>query len=247
MAAADSTNDIVTDEPATRELEPDFFISVYGGGEMCTINESYQKHVDDSDAHMYRTWVNVSLLKRLGNLFSGSVESAASATDLILLMVLTVLLIAFFVLWQFVIFFIVLAVLALFSGGTALKLLKGTFIETRSSKVDLSKLDDFIKEQVGLGRFVDVRGEEPFVAPEFTKKALQSTSLFKWGIYISLIVATLFTVFEILSQFLLQSWLTNIGFLLVFGLSFLAGIVIMDVGAYMRRSNQKFVLDENTD
>ena len=126
MTTVDTTND--TEESVKNEAEPDFFISVYGGGGIHTIGESYQKHVEDPDAHMYRTWVNVSILKRIGNLFSGSVESAASASDLVLLIIVTVLLIAFFVFWQFIIFFIVIAVLAIFSGGTALKILKGTFI-----------------------------------------------------------------------------------------------------------------------
>ncbi|MDF1541426.1 MAG: hypothetical protein P1Q69_21180 [Candidatus Thorarchaeota archaeon] len=175
-----ATSDTVDNSSSqkTDEIEPDLFITVYGGKKV-EVDRSFKNHIGEDDSHSYQTWVNISVLKRFGNLFGGSVESAGGVTDLLLLMAITVIIIGLFFLWQVVIFFIVIIVLALLSGGAALKFVEGTFIETNADRIDSLKLDSFVKEQVGKGYFVDLRSEELYELEPFTTKTLTSTTAFK--------------------------------------------------------------------
>ncbi len=214
--------------------EPDVFISVYGG-KKDEVDKSFKRNLNIQGAHSYHTWISVSLLKRFGNFFSGSVESAAGVTDMLLVIAAAAIIVGFFFLWQFVIFFIVIFVLTLFSGGVVLKFVKGTFIETRSSELDPSSFDTFVQEQIKNGCFVNLRVPTDYSTKPFTGRAVRATKLFTGGIYLSLLVATLFTVMELLSFIFFQSWLTDVAILAAYGLSFLAGVFVMDIGILYRR------------
>ncbi len=233
IASKDETSTQVADKE-----EPDLFITVYGG-KKDEVDQSFKEHTEIPDAHSYQTWISVSVLRRFARLFSGSVESAGGAGDLVLVIAVTILIIAFFFLWQFVVFFIVILVLALFSGGVAFRFIKGTFIEIMAADLDSRKFDEFVKKQMLKGYFIDLRATRAFDTQPYTKRALESTKIFKWGIYFSLIVATLFVGLEILIYLLTHFWQTQIWFLAVFGFGFLIGILIMDIGVYLRRSAAK--------
>jgi len=139
--------------------------------------------------------------------------------------------------------------LALFSGGASLKFVRGTFIEADHSKIDLIKLDNFVKEQILAGRFVKV--ESLPVSDKLgktTKDASRATTFFRRGIYIAMIIATLLLVIEVVYYFLMNHWLSGLDpvtgpqeiiVLFFFGFVFLLGILIMNTGVLMRRGLSK--------
>ncbi|MFW9909046.1 MAG: hypothetical protein ACFFEF_10755 [Candidatus Thorarchaeota archaeon] len=238
MAAPDSDDSHVSNDYSST-LDPDFFISVYGGRKS-DVEESLKKHLaPEEDAHLYQTWVNVSLIRRVGGIFSGSVESAGGITDLLFLLVVTVMIISLFIFWQLVVYVVVMIVLALLSGGAALKFLRGTFIELREERVDYGRLEDFVKEQVANGHFVHIKGEDSSKFLEYSRKATSATNLFKAGIYLSLLFATLILVVEVAYYFLNHRWLTDITSLLIFGISFILGVLLMDIGVVQRQLHDR--------
>jgi hypothetical protein len=221
------------DEHANETFQPDLFVSVYGG-KKDDVTRSFMGMSDEDNSNVYGTWVNIAVLKRFGTLFGGSVESAGGATDLLFLIIVSAVILGFYVFWQIVVFFLVIILLALFSGGAALKFVHGTFIEALGEKVDSKKLDGFLKEQIASGRFVEVRVSDSYSTESFTRKASSATGVFKLGIYIALIVATAFLAVEVLNLALTHLWLTNTLPLVVFGLAFLLGAVVMDAGVVLR-------------
>ncbi len=221
------------DEHKAEKFQPDLFVTIYGG-KKDDVTQSFMGRSDEESTHVYSTWVNIGVMKQFGNLFGGSVESAGGATDLLFLIIVSAIILGFYVFWQIVVFFLAILVLALFSGGAALKFVRGTFIEALSEKVDSKKLDDFLKEQIVSGRFVEVRTGTNYRAEPFTRRASGATRVFKAGIYIALIVATAFLIVELLYFVLIHLWLTDLLALVVFGLAFLLGAVVMDTGVIMR-------------
>lgn len=168
---------------------------------------------------------------------------------MIVMFIFVALILAVFAFWQVVIFIIVILVLALFSGGASFKFIRGTFIEADHSKMDLDKLNAFVKEQIQKGRFVKVESK---VAgdqlSDFTKRATRATRVFRNGIKVSLAISTIFLIVEVAYRLLVGHWLSGldpvtgpqeIWVLIGFGLIFLIGIIGMDVGVLMRRSLSK--------
>lgn len=229
-------------------FEPTMTISVYGGKKN-EVKESIERNLELTDESFYQTWLSVNVMKQLGFLFEGGVESSGGIIEMIVMFVLVAIILAAFAFWQVVIFIIVLLVLALFSGGAALKFVKGTFIEADHTKIDLTKLDNFVKEQIKSGRFVKV--ESLPVSDQLgktTKDASHATTVFRRGIYLSMVIATLVLVVEVAYFFLMGHWLSGLNpitgpqeviVLYCFGLAFLLGILIMDMGVLMRRSLSK--------
>ncbi|TFG12404.1 hypothetical protein EU537_09580 [Candidatus Thorarchaeota archaeon] len=224
------------------ESEATLEIAVYGGSKE-EIGESFAKY-QSSDVHIYQTWVNIRALRRLGFLFEGGVESAGGLFEVVIMLLAIVLVVAMFAFYHLVIFFIVFAVLAVLSGGVALKYLRGTFIEGDESKIDLNDLVPFVKEQIKGGYFVEVQTRSGEIESETIKRSNRDTMLFKRGIHLSLIVSTLFFVIEVIYRLFFLDWLTNTGILLVFGLVFLGGVFIMNSGAFLRRRFEK-ILEDN--
>jgi hypothetical protein len=140
-----------------------------------------------------------------------------------------------FAFYHLVIFFIVFAVLAILSGGVALKYLRGTFIEGDESEADIKALVPFVREQILSGNFVEVKTKTHEIEQPIIRRANRDTTLFKRGIHLTLIVSTLFFVIEVIYRLFFAEWLTNIEVLAVFGLIFLGGVLIMNSGAFLRR------------
>lgn len=221
---------------------PDLRVTVYGGNRE-EVKQSIETQLGP-DTRYYQTWITLSILKRFGFVFEGGVESSGSLEGVICMFVLVIAMFAVFFFWQFIVFFIVIGVLAIFSGGAALRFLRGTFIESQSEKMDFSKLESFAREQVEAGRFikVDCDAEDAEIGP-IAVKASSTTQIFEVGIWLSLGIATLFLVFEIAYWVIYRNWIgelnpesfeQEISLLVLFGLAFLLGIIIMDLGVYKR-------------
>ena len=120
-------------------------MSVYGG-KRNDVKDSIERNLELTDEGFYQTWLSINVMKQLGFLFEGGVESSGGIIEMIIMFIFVALILAAFAFWQVVIFMIVLLVLALFSGGAAFKFVRGTFIEADHTKIDLTKLDNFVKE-----------------------------------------------------------------------------------------------------
>ena len=230
------------------ESEPTMEISVYGG-KRDEVKESIERNLELTDENFYQTWLSINVMKQLGFLFEGGVESSGGIIEMIVMFVFVAIILAAFAFWQVVVFIIVILVLAIFSGGAAFKFIRGTFIEADHTRIDLVKLDNFVKEQIKKGRFVKVEStaaESGF--SDFTKKATRSTKIFRRGINISLIIATIFLIVEVAYRLLTNRWLTGLNpgtgtlelfVLVIFGFIFLSGVISMDIGVLMRRNLSK--------
>ncbi|MFW9809258.1 MAG: hypothetical protein ACFFE6_07750 [Candidatus Thorarchaeota archaeon] len=233
---------------SNENFEPTMKIAVFGGkrGE---VKESIERNLELTDESFYQTWLSINVMKKLGFMFEGGVESSGGIIEMLVMFAFVVLILALFAFWQVVVFVIVILVLALFSGGAAFKFVKGTFIEADHTKIDLHKLDNFVKEQIQKGNFVKVESlpaEDKLT--ETTKDATHATTVFRRGINLSMLVATLFLITEILYYFVMGYWLSGLNSLTAdieiivlycFGLAFLLGIMIMNFGVLMRRSLKK--------
>lgn len=230
------------------ESEPTMAISVYGG-KKDDVKESIERNLELTDESFYQTWLSINVMKQLGFLFEGGVESSGGLLEMIVMFILVAIILAAFAFWQIVIVIIVILVLAIFSGGASFKFIRGTFIEVDHTKIDLAKLDNFVKEQIQKGRFVKVESEVAESSlSDFTKKATKATRVFRNGIKISLVISTIFLFVEVAYRFIVGHWLTGqdpvtgpqeLWALFGFGLVFLIGIIAMDVGVLMRRSQNK--------
>ncbi|MHA3964791.1 MAG: hypothetical protein AM325_014770 [Candidatus Thorarchaeota archaeon SMTZ1-45] len=228
--------------------EPTMTISVYGG-KRDEVKESIERNLELSDESFYQTWLSINVMKQLGFLFEGGVESSGGIIEMIVMFVLVALILAVFAFWQVVVFIIVILVLALFSGGASFKYIRGTFIEADHTKMNLDKLDNFVKEQIQKGRFVKVELKTMDAnLNDFTNRATRATKVFRNGINISLAISTIFLIVEVVYRFFAGHWLSGldpitgsleIWVLIGFGLVFLISIILMDIGVLMRRSLSK--------
>jgi len=210
-------------------------VSVYGGKKK-EVFESIERHLGASEeAELYHTWVNVSAMRRLAFLFEGGVESAGGIIEIVCMFAVLLLLLALFAFWQLVVAIFVLVVLALFSGGAALKYLRGTFLSVPLDGIDLNAVEQLTKEQVTAGQFVNVAidNAEKNIGP-IALASSKATRLFKTGIHIALLTATLFLVLEIAFRLLTEGWAFDAIILLVFGWAFFLGIALMDGGVVLR-------------
>ena len=227
---------------------PTMEISVYGG-RRDEVKESIERNLELSDESFYQTWLSINVMKQLSFLFEGGVESSGGLLEMIIMFVVVAIILAAFAFWQVVVFIIVILVLAVFSGGASFKYIRGTFIEADHTKLDLAKLDNFVKEQIERGRFVKVESEAAEAhLSDFTKRATRATRVFRDGIKLSLIVSTVFLLVEVVYRYFAGHWLSGLDpvtglqelwVLLGFGVVFLLGIVVMDIGVLMRRSLSK--------
>jgi hypothetical protein len=168
---------------------------------------------------------------------------------MIVMFVFVAIILAAFAFWQIVVFMIVILVLAVFSGGASLKFIRGTFIEGDHTKIDLAKLDSFVREEVQKGRFVKVESEAAEAGlSDFIKSSTRATKMFRNGIKLSLVISTIFLIVEVAYRFWQGHWLTGLNpitgtlelyVLIGFGLIFLIGIITMDIGVLMRRRLMK--------
>lgn len=206
------------------------------GGTKSDVETSVKEHlIESEDMQMYQTWVNVAALRRIGLIFQGGVEASGAITDLLCLITVIGAILMIFVFWQIVVFFAVILVLTLLSGGSALKYLRGTYITAEAAKIDSSRLEQFVIDQLKSGNFVGINDPEKAIQPgPLTKKSNQAKFAFTTGIYIALGVATVFLIEEVLYWWFFQTWWPPMMFLLVLGIGFLIGVFAMDLGVVLR-------------
>ena len=225
------------EETTEIQPEPKITISIYGGKKDEVMDSVSQHLAPDEEASVYETWINVRALRSLGFLFVGGVESAGGLFEVVCMFVVLAVILALFVLWNLIVFFLVLVVLAVLSGGRAIKYMRGTFIEADVSKIDTTGLDAFVKAEVIKGRYIEAKAEDTERFGEITRTASSMTRLFRLGINWAMIVATAFLIFELVYRFFTLTWSTDFWFLLFFGITFLVGVVVMDIGILkLRRS-----------
>ena len=206
------------------------------GGKKDVVEASVKEHlVESEDIELYQTWVNVAALRRIGLIFQGGVEASGAIADLLCLITVIGAILMIFVFWQVVVFFAVILVLTLLSGGSALKYLRGTYITAKAARLNSDRLEIFVKDQIKAGNFVGIDDPENALQKgPVTKRSNQAKFAFTTGIYISLAVATAFLIEEVLYWWFFNTWWPPIPFLLTFGVGFLIGVFFMDLGVVLR-------------
>ncbi len=222
---------------------PKASITIYGGRKE-DVGRTITETLNLSDDDYYSTWISLGIMKRLGFLFEGGVESAGSVGGLIVMFIVLVAALALFALWQIAIVFIVIAVLTLLSGGAAFKFLRATFITKPLSEMDLSNVEELVRIQITQGRFVRLEEKDTSEnLSRITQESSKATLLFRTGIQFSLLVATVFLILEVLYWFMTGHWLSGLNpvtgptetiLLVDFGFLFLCAVILMDLGVLMR-------------
>jgi len=222
---------------------PKTSITVYGGKKddvVKTITETLGLSNDD----YYSTWISLGVMRRLGFLFEGGVESAGSVCGLIAMFIVLVAALALFALWQIAVVFIVIAVLTLLSGGAAFKFLRATFITKPLSEINLSNVEEFVRIQISEGHFVRLEDKRALGnLSRVTQNSSRATLLFRTGIQFSLLVATVFLFLEVFYWYMTGHWLSGLNpvtgptetiLLVNFAFLFLVAVILMDLGVLMR-------------
>ncbi len=217
-------------------------LAVYGRGKD-EITGSIEKHFGmPLSLQADHTWVGVKDAKKAMKVTSkGMSESFAAVIDIlcIIIMLAAVVLIALFILVEGILFIIVIAVLTIFSGGAALKYTRVTYISANMYEIGIEEVEAFFKAQTLEGRFVRAKATDPELKfKPITSKATRASQLFRIGIMASLVVATIFLILEAAYRIIYGNWYTEIIVLAEFGLAFLAGIILTDIGALLRRRLQ---------
>ncbi len=227
-------------------LSQDVLRVVVYGGKRDDVKESFNRHLRPAeDPRVFRAFINLTVLSRLSFLFEGGVESAGGIVEIVCVFIIVAVVLSVYAVVQFVVLGIVVVVLGILSGGVAFKYVISTVLETPIEFLDLTGLDDFVREQLTRGRFVRVSvlkshtnggdAARQYDLGELTRKAGVATDLFRFGIAISFFVGLLFMAFELIWHYLYSAWFTTTDVLLVFGIDFLLGAVILDLGTLLRR------------
>ncbi|TFG07543.1 hypothetical protein EU538_08635 [Candidatus Thorarchaeota archaeon] len=226
---------------STSDEEYNLEITVYGAKEN-DVEPSLKKHLAPSEEpHTYSTWVHVGAMKRLAFLFEGGVESAGGIFEILCVFVIMAAVVGLFAFYQIVVFFVVIVVLTVLSGGAAIKYVRSTKIQTMAERVETGRLESFVDEQLREGRFVSIKSEEDISLSDRVWKSDRASDAFRYGILISLFVATGFLIVEVFHWFFFQSWMTEVWFLAVWGIAFLVGVAFMDVGVVWRHNLAKHI------
>lgn len=210
------------------------------GGKREVVGQAIESVLNLTDEDYYQTWVRLGVMKRLSFLFEGGVESAGSLGGLSCMFAVMVIVLALFAFWNLVVLFAVILVLTLLSGGAAFKFMRATYITAKLEGTEESRIDAFVRQQVVLGRFVQVKKA---TGSRDTSVASRATLLFKRGIQFSLLTATIFLIAEVIHWLVNGHWLSGLDpitgpaelqVLIAFGALFILGVVIMDVGVVWR-------------
>ena len=232
------------DETSKSDDFPETSITIYGGKKDDVGNDA-KDILGIADDEYYGTWLSMGIMQRLGFLFGGGVESAGGLGEIVCVFAIIVIVLAMFAFWNVAIVFIVVIVLTILSGGAAYKFIRAVYITAPISKMDSSNIDEFVKKQLTKGRFVKVEGAKS--SPdlnETTKSSTTAANDFKRGIQFSLFIATIFLITEVIYYLLNQHWLSGLNpttadfeilVLTGFGILFLVGVVLMDIGVLLRR------------
>ncbi len=218
-------------------------ITIYGG-KKDDVGESAKNILGISDRDYYGTWISMGIMQRLGFLFDGGLESAGGLGEIVCMFALLIAILALFALWSVAIVFVVIAVLTLLSGGAAYKFIRAVYITAPISNMESSKIDGFVAAQLTLGRFVRIEDSDASKKMSaVTQKASTATLTFKRGIQFALLIATIFLITEVIYFFQMGHWLSGLNvatatfesqMLTLFGLLFLFGVVLTDIGVLLR-------------
>jgi hypothetical protein len=225
-------------------------ITIYGG-KADAVGTDAKSILGIVDNEYYGTWLSMGIMQRLGFLFEGGVESAGGLAEILCMFAVLIMVLAVFAFWSVAVVFIVILVLTILSGGAGYKFLRAVYITAPLSKLETTKVDEFVIDQVRKGRFVRVEGiGEAEKMAESTHKSSTALSYFRRGIQFALFIATIFLISEVVYYLMNQHWLSGLNaatatfeitVLIIFGLLFLIGIVVMDIGVLLRRDLSKKV------
>jgi hypothetical protein len=239
----ESFNMSTQDETSKSDDFPITSITVYGGKGK-EVGEEAKTILGISDDEYYGTWLSMGIMRRLGFLFEGGVESAGGMGEIVCMFAVLIAVLAMFAFWSVAVVFIVVIVLTLLSGGAAYKFLRAVYITAPLSNLESSKIDEFVVDQLTKGRFVKVEKSESLEMSEVTRRSSSAATDFRWGIQFSLFIATIFLITEVIYYLMNQHWLSGLNaatadfeilVLTIFGILFLVGIVLMDIGVLLRR------------
>ena len=230
-------------ESSRKKDFPKTSITIYGG-KKDEVGSSAKRLLGISDDDYYGTWLNLGILRRLGFLFEGGVESAGGLGEIICVLGVVIIVLAMFTLWNIAVVFLVVLVLTILSGGAAVKFIRAVYITAPLNALDKNQINEFVAEQVALGRFVRI--EETKASKEMSglaQKTSGATLVFRTGIQFALLVATVFLIVQVIYYFVMNHWISGLNeatqvleiqVLTYFGLLFLVGVILMDVGVLLR-------------
>ena len=217
-------------------------ITIYGG-KADEVGNDAKSILGIADDEYYGTWLSMGIMRRLGFLFEGGVESAGGMAEIVCVFAIIVVVLAMFAFWSVAVVFIVVIVLTLLSGGAAYKFIRAVYITAPISSMENSKIDEFVVKQLTQGRFVKI--ESKTEVSEITQSASRASTAFRRGIQFALLVATIFLITEVIYFLMNQHWLSGLNVatadfeilvLTIFGVFFLIGVIVMDIGVIMRRN-----------
>ena len=227
---------------------PDTSITIYGGKADEVGNEA-KSILGIADDDFYGTWLSMGIMRRLGFLFEGGVESSGGLGEIVCMFAILIIILAMFAFWSVAVVFVVVIVMTLLSGGAAYKFLRAVYITAPISSMGNSKIDEFVAKQLTQGRFVRIEGAGYSTEmSEITRNASTAAIAFRRGIQFTLFIATIFLITEVIYFLMNQHWLSGLNVataefeilvLTIFGLLFLIGVVVMDIGVLLRRSAAK--------
>ena len=236
------------DEISKNDGLPVTSITIYGG-KTDTVGMDAKSILGIADNEYYGTWLSMGIMQRLGFLFEGGVESAGGLAEILCMFAVLIMILAVFAFWSVAVVFVVILVLTILSGGAGYKFLRATYITAPLSKLETTKVDEFVVDQLHKGRFVRVEGiGTTDKMTEVTQKSSTALSYFRRGIQFALLIATIFLITEIAYYLLNQHWLSGLNVataefeitvLITFGVLFLIGIIVMDTGVLLRRNLAK--------
>jgi hypothetical protein len=237
-------------ETSTSDDFPETTITIYGG-KRDDVGDDAKSILSVADDEYYGTWLSMGIMHHLGFLTEGGVESAGGIGEIICVFAIIIAVLAMFAFWNVAIVFIVVIVLTILSGGAAYKFIRAVYITTPITNMDASKIDEFVITQLSQGRFVKVEGAKSNAdLREITRRSSSATNDFRKGIQFSLFIATAFLIIEVVYYLMNQHWLSGLNeatadfeilVLSIFGILFLVGVVLMDIGVILRRRLAKSI------
>ncbi|MFW9844557.1 MAG: hypothetical protein ACFFEV_08270 [Candidatus Thorarchaeota archaeon] len=229
------------DKTSKSDAFPETSITVYGG-KSDLVGDDAKSILGIADDDYYGTWLSMGIMRRLGFLFEGGVESAGGLAEIICMFAILIIILAMCAFWSVAVVFIVVAVLTILSGGAAYKFIRAVYITAPISSMETSKIDEFVKKQLSLGRFVKIESASDM--NEIAKNATTASNAFRRGVQFALLIATIFLITEVIYFLMNQHWLSGLNVatadfeilvLTIFGILFLCGVIVMDIGVLLRR------------
>jgi len=229
------------DEASKSERFPETSITIYGG-KTDEVGNDAKSILGIADDDYYGTWLSMGIMRRLGFLFDGGVESAGGLGEIVCMFAILIAILAMFAFWSVAVVFIVVIVLTILSGGAAYKFIRAVYITAPISNMETSKIDEFVAKQLTQGRFVRIEAKTE-LSP-ITQSASTAAHAFRRGIQLTLLIATIFLVTEVIYFLMNQHWLSGLNVatadfeilvLTIFGVLFLVGVIVMDIGVLLRR------------